>query len=284
MLALFPALFPATALGAPAACPTSTGSVTRTFTGGTAFTVTVPGASTTNNLANLTTTGTTGCLAADLSFSNFSVTSSGTNENAIPTAAGTYLSETPNADTLLFSTLQGAGTGGDGALNDGTDNTKVDNGETMTTTLSYGVSDSKGNVLGVDLTVNGITIAAGGSITAIIDTCAQGTGGHAPTAGNITTQAACNTAVGGIGIFTQSNGGTATSLATGQSQTIDLSLSSSSFVNVTQVFQFTGGSGTNETGFLTFGDNFTETPEPSTFVLLGSALAGAAALRLRKRA
>ena len=36
-----------------------------------------------------------------------------------------------------------------------------------------------------------------------------------------------------------------------------------------------------ETGFLTWSDQFEESPEPSTFILLGTALGGIALLRLR---
>jgi hypothetical protein len=186
-------------------CPVTTGSLSRTFTGGPTYSgVIVPGSTTGNPLSNsLSALGAVGCTAIDLNFSNFAVSSSGTNENALPSLAGTYVSVTPTGttqtgpDTLLFATLQGDGTGVDTAQNDGVDNYKVNNSETFTTTQSYAVTDSVSTgIFEVLLTVNDITIAAGGSGSFSIDTCLKGTGTANPT-GNITSQTACNTAVGG---------------------------------------------------------------------------------------
>jgi hypothetical protein len=54
-------------------------------------------------------------------------------------------------------------------------------------------------------------------------------------------------------------------------------------IDVTEVFTLTctTACGFDETGFLTWSDQFEESPEPSTFILLGTALAGIALLRLR---
>lgn len=278
-----------TAFAAINNCPVTTGSVNRTFTGGPAYTgVTIPGSTTGTPLPNSLSgvNAASGCTAIDLSFSNFALTSSGTNENTPPSLAGTYLSVAPTGttqtgpETLLFATLQGTGLGLDNATNDGTDNYKVNNGETFTTTQSYAVTDSMGTgIFAVLLTVNDITIATGGSGSVTIDTCLKGTGSTQPT-GNVTTQAQCNAAVSGVGVF-QSSSITLAQLA---AQTASISFSPHpTYIDVTQVITLTGGAGTNETGFLTFSDLFDETPEPSTFVLLGAALAVVAALRFRKR-
>jgi hypothetical protein len=267
-------------------CPVTTGSLSRTFTGGPTYSgVVVPGSTTGTPLANsLSALGTVGCTAIDLNFSNFAVSTTGTNENALASLAGTYLSVTPTGttqtgpDTLLFATLQGDGTGADNAQNDGVDNYKVNNSETFTTTQSYAVTDSASRgIFEVLLTVNDITIATGGSGSFGIDTCLKGTGTNNPT-GNITSQAACNKAVGGTGVFQTST----ITLAQLASQTASISFASHpTYVNVTQVITLTGGTGINETGFLTFSDQFEESPEPSTFVLMGTALAAVVFTRFR---
>jgi hypothetical protein len=273
------------AIAAPAACPTSVASLSRTFsgTGAPSWTVNVPGSSTTNNLANLTTAGTTGCFATDLTFSAFAVSSTdtGTLDTPAPTTAGTYLAQNPNPDTLLFSTLQGSGLGADGAQDDGTDNTKVDTTETLATTVSYGVSDSVGTGLfGVELTINGITVQTGGSGSFTIDSCSKGA---TVITGNITTAGQCTTAGGNV--FSTSGPIT---LMQGQTQSVSLSFGAThpTFVDLTEVFNLACTScGTTETGFLSFDNDFFESPEPSTFALFGTALAaiGAIALCRRKR-
>jgi hypothetical protein len=278
--------FAATAFGVPAACPTATSSLTRQFspTGGGSpaptWTVTAPGASSFNNVANLTTAGTTGCFATDLTFSAFAVssTNTGTLDTPLPTAAGLYLAQSPNADTLLFSSLQGSGLGGDGALNDGTDNFKVDTTEALATTMSFGVQNSKATGLfGVQLVLDGITVQTGGSGTITIDSCSKGA---TVITGNITSAGQCTTAGGNV--FLSSG---PINLIQGQTQTITLSFGAThpTFIDLTEVINLGCTScGTVETGFLSFSNQFFESPEPSTFGLLGSALAfGAIVLRKR---
>ena len=277
-----------TAFAAINNCPVSTGTIaTRTFSGGSAPTysnIAVPGDSTTNYLASL---GSAGCTVIDLSFSNFALTSTGTNEGNLPFAAGTYLSLTPTGttqtgpDTLLFSTLQGNGTANPEnpttpTANDGVDNTKVTASQSFTTTMSYGVADSLGTgILGIVLTVNDITVQTGGSGTVSIDTCSKGA---TVVTGAITTAAACTAASAGAVFST-----TTITLAQLASQSASISLSSHpTYVDVTQVINLTCSScGTAETGFLTFSDQFEETPEPSTLVLLGTGLALAGFTRFR---
>jgi hypothetical protein len=264
------------------------GSVTSTLSGGPTYSgISIPGASTTNNLASL---GSAGCTAIDLSFSNFTQTSSGTNENSLPSAGGTYVSITPagtvatTPDTLLFSTIQGDASGADGALNDGVLNTKVDGTESFTSTMSYGVTNSAPTgIYAVVLSVNAITLAAGGSGTVTIDTCLQGNGVDQPT-GNITNAVECKIAAGGgmgAGIF-QTSTITLAQLVS-QSTTIALA-TNSTYADITQVIKLSCTScGSNETGFLTFSDQFDESPEPSTFILIGTGLGAAALVRFRRR-
>ena len=277
-------------------CPTANTSLSRTFTGGNPYTVSTPGTGAgsspiSNSLTGVNAElaaggGTPGCTAIDLAFSNFAVTSSGTNDvGVLPSAGGTYMFVSPsgttqtNPDILTFATIQGTGAAADGAVNDGTTNYKTQTGQTFTSTMSYGVADSApSGIEGVLVTVFGIMVQTGGSGSMVVDTCAKGTGSINPT-GNITTQAQCNTAVGGTGVF--------------QTTTITLSTAASlageilptghpSYINITQVITVTGGSAANnETGFLTFSDEFFETPEPSTFLLLGAGLALAGLTRFR---
>jgi hypothetical protein len=271
------------AMAAPAACPTSIASLSRMFsgTGAPTWTVNVPGSSTTNNLANLTTAGTTGCFATDLTFSAFAVSSTdtGTLEHAAPTALGTYLAESPDADTLLFSSLQGTGLGADGAQDDGTDNFKVDTTETLGTTVSYGISDSKATGLfGVELTIDGITVQTGGSGSFTIDSCSKGA---TVITGSITTTGQC-TAAGG-NVFSTSGPIT---LVQGQTESVSLSFGAThpTFVDLTEVFNLACTScATTETGLLSFDNDFFESPEPSTFGLLGTALAAIVAISVCRR-
>jgi hypothetical protein len=82
----------------------------------------------------------------------------------------------------------------------------------------------------------------------------------------------------GTGVFQTST----ITLAQLASQTASISFAGHpTHVDVTQVITLTGGTGNNEIGFLTFSDQFEESPEPSTFVLLGTALAAVVFTRVR---
>lgn len=281
-----------TAFASINSCPTSTASTTRAFTGGSSYTLTIPGTGSGSPISNSLTgvnasNSNTGCTAIDLTFNNFAVTSTGTNDvgNVLATAGNTYMFVSPsgtsqiNPDTVNFATIQGTADQADQAINDGTTNYKTQTGESFTTTQSYTVSDSGASgIQAVVLTVFGITIQTGGSGTFTLDICQKGTGSVNPT-GNITSQTLCNTAVGGTGIFQTIT----ITLATGSSQLAELfPTGHPGFIDVTQVATVTGGTAAgNETGFYTFSDEFYESPEPSTFLLLAAGLALAGLTRLR---
>jgi len=200
--------------------------------------------------------------------------SASTPDSPTPSAAGTYLASTVsgNEDNLLFSTLRGTNTGPDGGNNDGTDNTKVNGTDRLSDTTSYAVAAGSADLLNVELIVSGIDIhaSAGGGGSVEIETCVGSTLANAMSAG-------C-------------------SAGTLQTQTITLSTASS--LNTTITFaspaQFVGVTDviavacnlctTNESGFLAWSNNFDDSsPEPSTFVLMGTALAAVAFLAYRRR-
>jgi hypothetical protein len=274
--------------GTTNSCPSSTSStISRTLTSGPTYSgVQVPGTGTSTNgaltNANAGNGAGLGCTAVNLTFNNFTVASSGTNESSLPnasvegTAGATYIAQT-TADLLLFSTLQGAGTGADGSAQDGTLNYKVDQSESMTAATAFTVADSKTSILSVTLSVNDITIAsADGSGTASFYVCEGGTftGGG----GGVNAPTGC------------SSGGTLVkdanvALIQEANQTITLALPlHPATIDVEQIFTLSSSAATtDETGFLTFDDQFQESPEPSTFILLSTSLAAVAVLKHRKR-
>lgn len=284
-------------------CPSTNDTIaTRTLTGTGAPTYTniaVPGNGTTSvsalTNANAGNGSGLGCTAVDLTFNNFAVANAAgsTNENTLPNAlaesnaGATYLAQT-TPDTLLFSTLQGDGSGGDGSATDGADNYKVNESESMTTATSYTVADAKSTgIWAVTLQINDITLGTSnggdGSGTVSVYVCEGANSTF--TGGTSTAPTGC------------SNGGTlvkdtGVALAQEATQSIAVSLTTlkPTAIDVMDVFTLTsaeGGTGTctgaecDETGFLTWDNQFAESPEPSTFILLGTALAAIGLLRLR---
>jgi hypothetical protein len=78
----------------------------------------------------------------------------------------------------------------------------------------------------------------------------------------------------------------AITLVQGQAQNISLSFGAThpTFVDPTEVFNLSRTScGTAETGIPSFDNQFFESPEPSTFGLLGAALIGIGAILFRRR-
>jgi len=259
-------------------CPNGTANSSVSNGAGTS-TQTIPGVPGTpaNDFVSL---GSVGCTAVDLTFSNFTGTFSGAGDNGIESLAGTYMAETPagiaSPDTLLFATVRGAATGPDGDPNDGNNNWVTTHGTgTITDDLSYSVSDSAAAVSSIVLTAFGASIdsSASGSIT--VDVCKGIT-----SSATITTSGACTTA-GGTAFVTMQ-----LPLATLASQNLTVSLGtpSNAFDITTEIALVTNG-GNGKFGSLdTFTESFDEgVPEPSTFVLLGTALAGIGVLRARRK-
>ena len=120
-----------TAFAAINNCPTSTTSTTRAFTGGSSYTFSIPGTGAGTTISNSLTgvnaqNSNTGCTAIDLSFNNFNVASTGTNDvsNVLATASNTYMFLSPNGttqtspDTVNFATIQGTANAPDQMINE----------------------------------------------------------------------------------------------------------------------------------------------------------------------
>lgn len=276
-------VYSGSAWAATNSCPNTTAS-SSVSNGVNNKTVTIPGAgggSPANDLASL---GSGGCTAVDLSFSNFNnSTFTGAGADGIETAAGTYMAETPagtgdnpltNPDTLLFATVRGAADiDTDGDNNDGNNNWVGIKDAGVTDDITYNVAGAVVNNILLTVYQPHIDSGATGSIT--VDICE----GAAPNT-QITTLLAC-TAAGGTSFVTST-----LALST-KSGTLTLNVPLAAFPNA---FDITteidlDATGTNKVaGFDAFSEEFDEgAPEPSTFVLLGTALAAVGLLRLRAR-
>jgi len=275
-------------------CPVTTSTQSQGFTGGPTYSnVTVPGGGPTTKISTFASAG---CTAIDLTFANFGISTTGTSSVSnwlAPSTGNTYLSVTPIAttqtgpDTLLFATVRGTGadTGIDnGGANDGQNDYKVSNNDQVTTTVTYDITAGAGpGLYQIVSTVIGANFANGGSGSAVFDTCLQGTGSVSPT-GAITSQSACNSAVGGVGVFQSQT----LTLSTAPSLSSTLGLGgAANYLDLTEVFSLDcSGCGTNpqlRSGFVTFSNEFDEVPEPATFGLVGAVLLGLAGW-VRRRA
>ena len=278
------ALFVPLMFGSTNNCPNATAS-SSVSNGSTSNTVTIPGAGPGNDLSTL---GAAGCTAVDLKFSNFNnSTFAGTGQNGAETLAGTYLAETPagvsnnpltNPDTLLFATAT-SGTNGNnnGNNNDGSNNWVTSAGGVIADAITYNVINSGNNpaamIYGLVLTVSQPVIQTGGASGSIVVYICEG----ASITGQIKSAAACTTAGGTLVTSTLT-------LATGTSQTLNIALPTPARdFDVTTVINLTGGGGPHVAGFDMFSEQWVETPEPSTFALIGSALVGIGLLRFRRQ-
>ena len=216
-----------------------------------------------------------GCSAVDVTFSNF--TSSGFTPDAGTDNSTTYVSTLTNQNLAdgtpvdaIFSTVRGAdsNTSGtaDGSNNDGVNNW-IGTGSGGTGGTSYHVyyEFQSSDVPAFSFAANFLGVQQGsgnGSLTGSIDLCLGGTWSFGPTT--------CSS--GNSQDITVVNGTT--------SYSVLLNLPSTE-VDVLTNFTLTGG--TSGEPFLTsLEEDFVE-PEPSTFVLLGTALAGVGFLRLRRK-
>ena len=253
-----------------ASSPVSNGTVPST-------TQTIPGApGTANDLGSAI-----GCTAVNMTFSNFTGSFTGAGANGIETLGGTYMAETPagtantSLDTLLFATVRGsAGVPTDGNSNDGNNNWIANSHTTVTDEISYSVTDSAASVASIVLTAFGANVdpSAGGSI--IVDVC-EGIA----TSATITSTGACGLAGGTF--VTQT-----LTLSTLASQSLTISLGAPTSFDITTEIILSGGGGSHIGSFDDFTESFddgTTLPEPSTFVLMGTALAGIGFLRSRRR-
>lgn len=218
-----------------------------------------------------------GCSGVDLVFSTFTST-----QNGIDELAGNYLSTGLNQDlsagavTAVFSNVNGADNVlSDGVPNDGlNDWNAVHGGVNQTIVTDYQMVAAI-PILQFTLNLNGVGLggSAGGpnrgTITGTVDLCLGGTWSSGGT-GSV-----CSGTIQTITLITGTDT-YAVALTPGNWTTIGIQ---NSFILKPGAALGTEGS----TYLTSFDESFSETPEPSTFVLLGSALAGIAALRFRKR-
>jgi hypothetical protein len=268
------------ALASLNSCVTSTANQTLSNTGTqdqNGYVVAVPNAtgdplSTVNN-ANGTGLG---CTTTDLTFSNF-VVAGAAGLNPAATTATTYLAAT-SATNLEFATINQNTTA------DTTNNfISSSGGDAYTDNILNSVSVSGAKVYGIDISVSGYEVTNTGALTFTLYVCNGGTA----------TGTAFTTCTG-----TGNPGGTLISATysipvnTLNSGTVVLPFDISIPAGTTAFYMDTAigidGSGTvssngNTNTFLgDYNETFELSPEPSTFILLGSALAGLGALRLRK--
>jgi hypothetical protein len=220
--------------------------------------------------------GANGCFTVDVQFSSFAVTSGGSGTtplNYVSTLTNQDLTLT-NPVTAVISSIRGTESGvnnPDGQQDDSLNNFVAATSGTTTVNNQYEFAESSGspvkyftlNLLGEQLG----TGATAGTITGNVFLCLGGT-------------------------FTGSTSGTCSG---GTLQTILLNSATSYAVTLTTPettfgilnnFTLKGGTtaGNNGATFVTsFEETFADSPEPSTFLLMGSALAGIAALQFRKR-
>ncbi len=250
---------------------------------GTQSGVTVPGpsgGSPDNTVASLSNA--TGCTSVDQTFNNFGLANTGSGPNGQPTAASTYLFETPTGSVfnplttptvLTYSTLRGTS----GGTADTFNNFDISPPATSTVTtdifnlvtvgnghkdyaIILNLTDYSVSLLG-SMSIE-VTVCSGGAVTGTAFTSCTGGGNPGGTMFQQTFTVPANT----------SNAGTVNlgSLGLGPTGT-------SSFYMDTRV---TVRAGIFDSSLVTFSEGFQETPEPSTYLLSGSALLGLAGLRL----
>lgn len=226
-----------------------------------------------DDFATLNGAAVPGCSTIDMTFNNFTAT---LNTNGVPvnTNTGTYISTLANQNlatgnvSLIFSDVRGTDSDVDLTANDGT------NGWVA-------VRKAAPAIVVTDYTVTSTDVVSYFSLNLLGVAIGGGTGGA--TSGTV------KLCLGG----TWSSGGTG-GTCSGTTQTITLTTGVYSYgialtipslvIGIQNSFTLSPGTSASGNTYLTsFDETFGETPEPSTFVLFGSALAGIAALRARKR-
>ncbi len=232
---------------------------------------------------------TSGCGAVNQTFGNFNVS------NSPSGGASTYawMSQNSTSTNLFFTGL--AGTDANPGTRDNTNGYTVNgtNGTTGTndaeiqylTQFGTGTAKSVTTDSVLLVTINGVTMNtnANSSIVVTINLCGNATSAGTATIAN---QADCTALGGSSGGFSSATHTftTASNLTgTGTLQfAFVLPSGFSSFAVDTDITLNARGTGST-TSFISFEESF-ESPEPSTFILLGSALAGVAWLRRRRYA
>jgi hypothetical protein len=147
-------------------------------------------------------------------------------------------------------------------------------GDPVTDEINFNVSSSGNNagevINSILLTVYQPTVSPSGAASITIDIC------EGSQTGVITTALACTG-----GTFVTST----LTLATSTQQTLSIPLTAfPSAFDITTIINMNDNGANKVDGFDAFSEGFEEgTPEPSTFVLLGTALAAVGLLRLRAR-
>jgi hypothetical protein len=239
------------------------------------------GSATPDDFAGLDGAAVPGCSTVDLVFNNLTATSaviSGTGLAGV-TNSGAYLSTESNqnlaAGTVdaVFSTVRGAdNVQTDGDPNDGVNNWDAPRKADVAFTVDYQVTTTD-NIRYFVLNLNGLVSGQGGGLAPTASVVQLCLGGSWSTSGP---GATCSS--GKVDTITLNNVALTYSLDLGAAFTT---------IGVQNNFQLNGGNAGNGAGptYLTsFDESFgEETPEPSTFILMGAALASVAALRFRKR-
>ncbi len=236
-----------------------------------------------DDFESLSSSGVTGCAGTDVQFTNFSETGNTTGGDG--GAGGTYVSTLTNQDLtatdpvyVVFSTVRGtdSSTGGNGSNDDGINNWigGAGSGSSTTYTVDY-TANATGTAYFQYFTVdlNGLSVGvtgtgvghAPGTVSGTFSLCLGGTWNASGTT--------CSTGASNITTITY-NGATSYSLNLGSTYTQ---------IGIENSFTLTNGSGTGfGTTYLTsLGEDFAETPEPSSLLLLAGGLLALLAFRLR---
>lgn len=238
-----------------------------------------------DDFASLSTSPVTGCSGTDINFQNFTQTGVSSGNGG---SGGVYVSLLSNSDLsagavdAVFSTIRGSdgssggsSTYGNGGTNDDRNNwTGGSSGDTY-------VVDYTANATGgayfqyVTIDLNGLNIGAAGydgsagSFAGTISLCLGGTWSSGGTGGT------CSAGNGNIDTITYVAG----------TNTYNVALSTTyTTIGIENSFTLTNGSGYQggTTWLTSFDEDFAESPEPGSFLLLGAGLAGLAFVRLRK--
>ena len=304
-----------TGYAATVACPTATGTATTTtppYPNVTA--VTVPGegatgspeviAATDNALTNLNTQSgaanftTGGCLVTDMSFNNFRVTTSATTMSVDPsggintsdgakTEANFYAAMTPELSgaSAIFSGVRGnAGNNSDTNQNDGTKNFFNSGTTNIVFNFLFTLDAGAGTTLtGSSLSMRYYNFTNDPRNSVTVYLCGNyNTGGSVQTAAFTT----CAATGGTLASYTQSLAGlsnTNNDLVTLASTNLSGLDFSRVYVNIELTLNGDTALGGTNSYLYDVGIGFTETPEPSTFAMMGLALMGGGLLYRRRR-